>query len=73
MRSIRTLEAANEITAVRLTDRRRFAKVGDLFRLWPHAGVFLRGQLIERARFFGDDFETNLVYIRPGHAIQSLS
>lgn len=63
MPSIRTWEAANEITAVRLTDRRRFAKVGDLFRMSPHAGVFLWGRLIKRARFFGDDFEANLVYI----------
>jgi Immunity protein 26 len=63
MRSIRTWEEANEITAVRLTDRRRFAKVGDLFRLSPHAGVFLWGRFIKRARFFGDDFGANLVYI----------
>ncbi len=63
MRSIRTLEEANEVTAVRLTEKRRFAKVGDLFRLSPHAGVFLWGRLIKKARFFGDDFEMNLVYI----------
>jgi hypothetical protein len=58
-----SLEAANEVTAVRLTEKRRFAKVGDLFRLSPHAGVFLWGRLIKKARFFGDNFEANLVYI----------
>lgn len=63
MRSIRTLEKANEVTAVRLTEKRRFAKVGDLFRLSPCDGVFLWGRLIKKARFFGDDFEMNLVYI----------
>jgi hypothetical protein len=63
VRSIRTLEEANEVTAVRLTEKRRFAKVGDLFRLSPYAEVFLWGRLIKRARFFGDDFEANLVYI----------
>jgi len=57
------MEEANEVTAVRLTEKRRFAKVGDLFRLSPHAGVFLWGRLIKKARFFGDDFEANLVYI----------
>ena len=40
MRSIRTMEEANEVTAVRLTEKRRFAKVGDLFRLSPQADVF---------------------------------
>jgi len=63
IRTIRTLEEANEITAVRLTDRRRFSKVGDLFRLSPHVGVFLWGRMIKRARFFGEGFEANLVYI----------
>jgi Immunity protein 26 len=63
MRSIRTSEEANEVTAVRLTQKRRFAKVGDLFRLSPHNGVFLWGRLIKKATFFGDDFEANLVYI----------
>jgi hypothetical protein len=63
MRSIRTMEEANEVTAVRLTEKRRFAKVGDVFRLSPHADVFLWGRLIKKARFFGDDFEANLVYI----------
>jgi hypothetical protein len=63
MRSIRTLEEANEVTAVRLSEKRRFAKVGDLFRLSPYAGVFLWGRLIKKAKFFGDDFEMNLVYI----------
>jgi hypothetical protein len=31
MRSIRTMEEANEVTAVRLSEKRRFAKVGDCF------------------------------------------
>lgn len=57
------MEEANEVTAVRLTEKRRFAKVGDLFRLSPHADVLLWGRLIKKARFFGDDFEANLVYI----------
>lgn len=63
MRSIRTLEQANEVTAVRLTQKRRFAKVGDLFLLSPYNGVFLWGRLVKKAKFFGDDFEANLVYI----------
>jgi len=63
MRVLRTLEEANEVSAVRLTHKRRFAKPGDLFRLSPHAGVFLWGRFIKRARFFGNDFEANLVYI----------
>src|SRR5712692_3260516 len=63
MRSTRTLEEANEVTAVRLTEKRRYAKVGDLFRLSPYADVFLWGRLIKRARLFGDDFEANLVFI----------
>jgi hypothetical protein len=63
MRSIRTMEQANEVTAVRLTEKRRFAKVGDLFRLSPYADVLLWGRLIKKAKFFGDDFEANLVYI----------
>lgn len=63
MRPIRPLEAAGEVTAVRLSEKRRFAKAGDLFRLSPHAGIFLWGRLIKKARFFGDNFEMNLVYI----------
>src|SRR2546429_1409274 len=39
MRPIRILEEANEVTAVRLTDKRRYAKVGDFFRLSPRAGI----------------------------------
>ena len=57
------MEEAKEVTAVRLTEKRRFAKVGDLFRLSPYADVFLWGRLIKKARFFGHDFEANLVYI----------
>ena len=63
VRSIRTLEEANEATAVRLSEKRGFAKVGDLFRLSPYADVVLWGRLIKKARFFGGDFEANLVYI----------
>jgi hypothetical protein len=63
MRPIRTLEEAREISAVRLTNKRRYAKVGDLFRLSPHAGIVLWGRLIKKASFFGHDFEANLVYI----------
>jgi hypothetical protein len=63
VRSIRTLDEANEVIAVRLTERRRFAKVGDLFRLSPYAGVVLWGRMIKKARFFGGDFEANLGYI----------
>jgi Immunity protein 26 len=63
MRSIRTLEEANEVTAGRLTQKRRFAKVGDLFRLSPYDGIFLWGRLIKKAKFFGNDVEMNLVYI----------
>jgi len=63
MRAIKTLEEANKVTAVRLTEKRRFAKVGDVFRLSPHPNVFLWGRLIKRAKFFGDNFEANLVYI----------
>jgi len=76
MREIRTLEEANEVTAVRLTEKRRFARVGDIFRLSPYPDVILWGRLIKRARFFGNDFEMNLVYIydaisndRPGPEI----
>ena len=63
MRVLRTLDEANEVTAIRLTARRRFAKVGDLFRLSPYEGVFLWGRLIKRSQFFGNAFESNLVYI----------
>lgn len=63
MRSTRALEEANAITAVRLTGKRRFAKPGDLFRLSPYPGVFVWGRLMKRGKFFGHDFETNLVYI----------
>jgi hypothetical protein len=63
MRRLRTLKEASDVTAVRLTHARRYAKVGDLFRLSPHPGTFLWGRLIKKARFFGDDFEANLVYI----------
>jgi hypothetical protein len=48
---------------MRLANKRRYAKVGDIFRMSPHAGVFLWGRLIKKARFFEHDFEANLVYI----------
>src|ERR1041384_4825091 len=63
MHKLRTLEEANEVSAVRLTEKRRHAKPGDLFRLSPHAGVVLWGRFIKRARFFGANFDANLVYI----------
>jgi hypothetical protein len=63
MRSIRTLEEAREISAVRLTNKRRFARVGDLFRLSPYPGVVLWGRLIKKASFFGHNFQSNLVYV----------
>ena len=50
--SIRTSEEANEVTAVRLTGKRRFARVGDLFRLSPYADVFLWGRLIKEGEVF---------------------
>ena len=37
--------------------------MGDLFRLSPKPGIFLWGRLIKRARFFGHEFESKLVYI----------
>jgi hypothetical protein len=42
----RRLEEANEVSAARLIDERRFAKVGDIFR-W--------GRLIKKSKFFGLD------------------
>ncbi len=63
MRRLKSLEEANEISAVRLTDNRRRAKVGDFFRLSPYCGVIVCGRLIKRSNFFGVDAEFNLVYI----------
>jgi len=63
MRVLKNMEEANECSAVRLTDKRQRAKVGDIFRLSPAVGIFLWGRLIKRARFFGLDFELNLVYV----------
>jgi hypothetical protein len=34
-------EEANEVSAVRLSDERRFAKVGDIFRLSPYPDLGL--------------------------------
>ncbi|WP_035347870.1 hypothetical protein [Edaphobacter aggregans] len=39
MRVLKSMEEANECTAIRLTDKRQRAKVGDIFRLSPAAGV----------------------------------
>src|SRR5262245_10562654 len=63
MRVPRTLEEAREVKAVRLTRKRRFAKVGDIFRLSPYPRVILWGRFIKRASFFGTDFPSNMVYI----------
>jgi len=57
------IDEANEMTPVRLTGKRRDAKIGDIFRLSPQAGVYLWGRLIKKARFLGDGFGANLVYI----------
>jgi hypothetical protein len=63
MRQLANIEEANECTAVRLTDKRQRAKVGDVFRLSPAKGVFVWGRLMKKSNFFGLDFELNLVYI----------
>ena len=63
MTELKSLEEANEISAVRLVRKRQRAKVGDIFRLSPSDGIFLWGRLIQKARFFGLDAEFNLVYI----------
>jgi hypothetical protein len=63
MTELRSLEEANEVSAVRLVSKRQRAKVGDIFRLSPCNGVFLWGRLIKRAKFFGLDADLNLVYI----------
>ena len=59
----KSLEEANEVSALRLTDERRFAKVGDIFRLSPYPDLFLWGRLIKKSKFFGLDALFNLVYI----------
>jgi Immunity protein 26 len=63
MRVLKSMEEANECTAIRLTEKRQRAKVGDIFRLSPAVGVYLWGRLIKRAQFFGLGFELNLVYL----------
>jgi len=63
MRQIRTLEEAKEVTAVRLTTRRRYPKVGDLFRLSPYPGMVLWGRVAKQGEFFGVAFKASLVYI----------
>ena len=49
---LKSLNEANEVSAVRLVNKRQTAKVGDIFRLSPFSGVFLWGRLIKRSRFF---------------------
>ena len=58
-----SLEEANKVTAVRLTDKRRFARTGDIFRLSPHKGVYVWGRLIKKSKFFGLNALFNLVYV----------
>ncbi len=55
------MEEANDCTAIRLTAKRQRAKVGDIFRISPALGVFVWGRLIKKARFFGLEFDLNLV------------
>jgi len=62
-RILKSLEEADEITAVRLTTKRQRAKVGDIFRLSPTEGVVLWGRLVKRDGFFGETFPMNLIYI----------
>jgi hypothetical protein len=63
MIKLKSIEEANEVSAVRLVNKRQRAKVGDIFRLSPLADIFLWGRLIKRARFFGLDAEFSLVYL----------
>ncbi|WP_348265171.1 Imm26 family immunity protein [Telmatobacter sp. DSM 110680] len=63
MTELRSLEEANEVSAVRLVSKRQKAKVGDIFRLSPVEGIFLWGRLIKRGSFFGLDADFNLIYI----------
>ena len=63
MIKLKSLDEANEISAVRLVNKRQRAKVGDIFRLSPREGIFIWGRLIKRAKFFGLDADFNLVYI----------
>jgi hypothetical protein len=66
----KSLKEATEVSAVRLTDERRFARVGDIFRLSPYPGLFLWGRLIKKSRFFGLDALFNLVYIYDAVSIE---
>jgi hypothetical protein len=63
MTKLKSIEEANEVSAVRLVRKRQRAKVGDIFRLSPLKDIFLWGRLIKRAKFFGLDAEFNLVHI----------
>lgn len=63
MSELRSLKEANEVSAVRRVSKRQRAKVGDIFRLSPRSGILLWGRLIKRAKFFGLDAESSLVYI----------
>ena len=51
-----------EITAIRLTTKRRFAKPGDIFRLSPAQDVVLWGRVVQQGEFFGAR-RMSLVYI----------
>jgi hypothetical protein len=63
MIKLKSIEEANEVSAVRLVSKRQRAKVGDIFRLSPFADIFVWGRLIKRAKFFGLDAEFSLVYL----------
>jgi len=76
MPEFRSLEEANACSAIRLTEKRQRAKVGDIFRLSPAPGLFVWGRLVKRASFFGLNAEFNLVYIydalSPGRPVPEL-
>jgi hypothetical protein len=63
MIKLKSIEEANEVSAVRLVSKRQSAKVGDIFRVSPYADIFLWGRLIKRAKFFGLDAEFSIVYL----------
>lgn len=63
MHSLTSLEEANQVTAVRLCEKRQKSLPGDLFRLSPVPGVFAWGRHIKTTKFFGTDFDSSLVYI----------
>lgn len=51
------------VDAIRLTQKRRFAKPGDIFRLSPAKGVILWGRVVKQGEFFGHGGKMSLVYI----------